>query len=329
MSITITKAGILDTIQDMGRYGYQHLGITPSGAMDRFAAQVANILVGNETAEAVVEMHYPSPVIHFAAPALVAISGAETVAYINNQPAPILHPVMIGAGCDLTFRQPESGARSYLAIKGGLDIPVWLNSYSTGRKAGMGGFKGRGLQKDDRIPFRQTNNYDRFLDGRDFLVLPWKADLQWEESPINTVSVLPGHEWDWMDEASQTMFETLPFYISSLSDRMGYRLNSVTLSFRHKEELISSAVSFGTIQLLPDGQAVVLMAGHQTTGGYPRIGHVATAHLPKLAQLKPGEEIYFELTDVAEAENLLTRQKQHLQLLADACQLRLQEYLRG
>lgn len=326
MSITITKAGILDTIQDMGRYGYQHLGITPSGAMDRYAAQVANILVGNTSAEAVLEMHFPAPVIEFHAPALIAVAGAETVALVGNEKVPLLHPVMINAGVTVSFQQPEQGARIYMAVQGGFDVPLWLNSYSTGRKARMGGFQGRALQKGDTIDFRRAFDADNRINGADFTVLPWTADLKWEESPINSVNIIPGNEWNWMDDSSQNLFDTLPFYISSLSDRMGYRLNSATLSFRHKDELLSSAISFGAIQLLPDGQAVVLMAGHQTTGGYPRIAHVVSAHLPKLAQMKPGEEIYFELTTLEEAETLLMRQHQHLKQLAHACTLRLQEY---
>ncbi len=140
---------------------------------------------------------------------------------------------------------------------------------------------------------------------------------------------MPGNEWDWLTEESQKNFLNNKFIITPNSDRMGYRLSAELLNSKNNEELVSSAVCFGTVQLLPDGRLILLMSDHQTTGGYPRIAHVISAHHSRLAQLKPGDEIKFGMTDQATAESLLWKQQQHLKLLKNACQYRLNELVNG
>lgn len=326
MSLRVIKAGILDTIQDSGRYGYQHLGINPGGAMDLFAAEAVNILVGNSVDEAMIEIHFPSAAFLFEQGTIIALGGADFSPTINGEAISLWQPVIINKNSVLQFSKLKSGARCYLAIKDGLNIPPWLNSYSTNLKAAAGGFSGRALQKDDIISFKKENNYTRFLSGSDVIVLPWQADINWNPSIINKISFVPGNEWGWLDEQSQNDLLTNSFTITTASDRMGYRLNGTPLTSNNKTELISSAVSFGTIQLLPDGQLITLMADHQTTGGYPRVAHVITAHLSKLAQMWSGEKINFSLTDIKTAEDLLILQKQHLQQLQKACTFRLEKY---
>ena len=138
---------------------------------------------------------------------------------------------------------------------------------------------------------------------------------------------MQGSEWDWLDKASQEKFLKNPFFISPNSDRMGYRLASEPLHSATKTELVSSAVNFGTIQLLPDGQLIILMADHQTTGGYPRLGNIISAQLSTLAQMKAGDKIQFKFTDHQVAENLILKQQQHLMQLEIACKLRLENYI--
>ncbi|MBK5270393.1 MAG: biotin-dependent carboxyltransferase family protein, partial [Bacteroidia bacterium] len=160
-----------------------------------------------------------------------------------------------------------------------------------------------------------------------FLVLPWQAATNWDPLADEWIDITFGNEWDWLDEVSQKNFLNDTFIINTASDRMGYRLSGNTIIATNKMELISSAVSFGTIQLLPDGQLIVLMADHQTAGGYPRIAHVITARLSKLAQLKPGEKINFKMTSPETGEELLIQQQQHLYQLQNACTFRLKEFL--
>src|SRR5688572_4286001 len=151
MSLRIIKAGIHDTIQDQGRYGYQQFGINPNGAMDRYSMSVANILVGNDPSEAVIELHFPSSVFLFTRACLLAISGADFSPSINGDPVNINQPIVVAKNDILHFQKPVRGARCYLAIDEGFELDKWLNSYSTNTKAKAGGFHGRTLQKDDEL----------------------------------------------------------------------------------------------------------------------------------------------------------------------------------
>ena len=323
MSLKILKAGMLDTIQDLGRFGYQQFGINPTGAMDRFAAIIANILVGNDQQAPVIEMHFPAPSIFFEETTLIALSGADFDANINGKPVPADRPVIINHGRTLQFRSLKKNSHCYLAARGGINIPLWLNSYSTNTMAEAGGYSGRRLIKDDVLVISDENSYD--LPGDiDLMILPWKANEDFGMGPESGVLLIKSNEWDWLDKGSQEKFLKNPFYISPNSDRMGYRLASEPLYAAVKTELISSAVNFGTIQLLPDGQLIILMADHQTTGGYPRLGNIISTHLPKLAQMKGGEEIRFKFTDHDTAESLLIKQHQHLLQLEIACKLKLE-----
>ncbi|MFI5132852.1 MAG: biotin-dependent carboxyltransferase family protein [Chitinophagales bacterium] len=327
MSIRIIKAGVLDSLQDMGRYGYQHLGINPTGAMDRFAAQIANILVGNDPSEAVIEIHFPASIFLFEQPALIALCGADFSASINGENVPASHAFVVNKNTLLQFHQPRHGGRIYLAVKGGFAIDRWLGSFSTHLKAMAGGYHGRNLRKNDQLFFRETNDFSFLLGEKEFIMLPWQADLKWNSDEEKEVLVLRGHEWDRLTDESKENFLMTSFVITNQSDRMGYRLNNIPLQMVSNEEVVSSAVNFGTVQLLPDGRLILLMADHQTTGGYPRVAHVITAHHSRVAQMKAGDKIYFRLTDQQTAEKLLVRQQQHLQQLQNACTFRLNEFL--
>ena len=328
----IIKAGVLDTVQDMGRYGHQHLGVNPGGAMDRFAACIANILVGNAMDDAVIELHFPASAVLFEKESIIAITGADFVPSVNGELIPLLHPVVVNKNSVLHFQKAEKGTRCYLAIAGGLEITKWLNSYSTNLKAAAGGYNGRAFIKNDVVNFKKEFSLLSDLHEKDFIVLPWKANDKYEQAvspePDESIHVITGHEWDILEDASKNSFLNQPFVISAASDRMGYRLNGPALHAVKYEELVSSPVSYGTIQLLPDGQLIILMADHQTTGGYPKIAHVITVNLPGLAQKKPGEKISFKVTDQQTAENLFLLQHNHLLQLANACKFKLEEFFK-
>ena len=329
MNLRVIKAGILDTVQDLGRYKWQQLGINPGGVMDRWSARVANILVNNKKEEAVIELHFPSSEFIFEEPALITICGANFSPHVNGEEIPCYQPVLINKYSILQFYGLRRGARAYLAVHGGFDIPVWLNSYSTNLKAGTGGYNGRALQKDDQIVIRSlAPEILSLLGKKEFMILPWKADTVWDENETKAISVLKGNEWDKLPGVSKESMLSQVFAVTHQSDRMGYYLQGDNLSALMNEELISSAVSFGTIQLLPDGQLIVLMADHQTTGGYPRVAHVISSHHSRLAQMKAGDKIRFRFTDQQAAEELLLKQEQHLLQLQNACTFRLQEYIK-
>lgn len=325
MSLTIVKAGIFDTVQDLGRPGYGNWGINPGGVMDRYAAQLSNILVGNDPGEVVIEMHYPGPQILFDQNALLSITGADFTPVINDQPVSLWQPILVRKNTLLQFTQWKQGARCYLAIHGGLTIKKWLDSYSTNMKAGMGGWMGRRLEKGDEINFGQSSIYYAGLlkKERDLQPLGWKAAYAKVYDQPNEILFMPGPEWDQLHNISKNDIEHEAFSIHSLSDRMGYFLKGIPITSTVKSEMLSAGVSFGTIQLLPNGQLVILMADHQTTGGYPRLGNIVSAHLPKLAQLRPGDEVKFTRTDISTAEKLLYSHQQELNIIQRACRCNL------
>lgn len=325
MSLTIIKPGILDTLQDLGRTGYSRLGINPGGVMDRYAAQVANMLVGNETREAVMEIHFPGAQILFEQNTLISITGGDFNAMINDEPVPLWHAIVVRKNAVLHFPKQHYGGRCYLAVHGGFCVSKWLNSYSTHLKAGAGGFHGRRLEKGDELPFKESSIYFAGLlkPGKELEILKWQVDTGATYQHPNEIYIIKGNEWDQLTEPSKLHMLEDNFTIHPFSDRMGYQLKGADLNREENTELVSSGVSFGTIQLLPNGQLIVLMADHQTTGGYPRIGHVISAHLPKLAQLRPSDCIHFKMTDISVAENLLIAQQQELNILQRACTERL------
>lgn len=325
MSMIVVKAGIQDTVQDAGRYGYQHLGINPTGAMDRYAMQIANALTGNHPGEGVLELHFPASVFLFTQPALIALTGADFAASINGEAVPLYHPILVGKNDVLHFHKPVNEARVYLSVAGGFAIDQWMNSRSTHLRAGAGGYKGRNLHKDDELLMR-SNQLAAKLYRQQVQVLPWQADTDWHDDS-EEIFILPGEEWNRLTDTAKEQITNEAFLIAPQSDRMGYRLNNITLTSKINEEMVSSAVSYGTIQLLPDGKLIILMADHQTAGGYPRVAHVITAHHSKLAQMKSGDAIQFRITDPATATTLYLKQQQHLLQLQNACTFRLEQYL--
>jgi antagonist of KipI len=325
MSVTVIKPGLLDTVQDMGRFGYSSLGINPGGVMDRYAAQAANMLVGNDTRQPLLEIHFPGAQLLFEQNALISLTGADFCATLNDEQIPLWHPLVVRKNAVLHFPKLQYGARCYLAVHGGFCVNKWLNSYSTHLKAGAGGFHGRKLEKGDELSFKESHIYFAGLlkEGSEFEVLKWQVATNTTYDNPHELLITTGHEWCQLTSQSQQQLKETAFVIQPSSDRMGYQLKGPELIRTNNTELVSSGVSFGTIQLLPGGQLIVLMADHQTTGGYPRVGHVISAHLPKLAQLRPGEAVRFTVTDIATAEKMLIAQQQELNILQRACMERL------
>ncbi|MBC9929760.1 biotin-dependent carboxyltransferase family protein [Chitinophaga qingshengii] len=324
MSIVVLHQGLLDTIQDKGRYGFQHLGINPGGVMDRIAMSVANALTGNPADEALLELHFPAGKYLFETPALIALSGADFSAAVNGEALPLHQPRYVPAGAILTFNKLATGARCYLAVRHGFSLTPWLGSYSTHLKAAQGGFEGRALRKGDklavRLPLPPTGKAQTDL-------FPWKAATGHLYNKQDTIRILPGICWDMLDDSSQQQLLTGSFRVSQHSDRMGFRLSGTSLHTRSKVEQLSSGICKGAIQLLPDGQLIILMADHQTTGGYPVVAHVITADMPALAQYQPGQILQFSTIGQEAAEEMLFQQERAIRYLQHACQLRLEKWL--
>ncbi len=317
-AIHFIRKGILDTLQDRGRYGYQHLGIAPAGVMDRVAMHMANALTGNPPTTAVIEMHFPGPAIRFTSDSLIALSGADALVLLNKQePIPINRTVYIQAGTTLHIEKGLNGQRLYLAIRGGFDSSGWLNSCSTAQVFPKGG---RVFVKNDVLGINTPTS----LNQPNGFALPWFVPAV---NYSNKIRFIPGQAYqqltaDSLERHSET------FTISNNSNRMGYRLNGPSLVQRETHELLSSAVVFGTIQLLPSGQLIILMADHQTTGGYPCLGHVISADLPALAQMGAGTQLKLEPVDLLAAKRLRREQEKDLTLLENAINFRIEAFLK-
>jgi antagonist of KipI len=324
MSITITRAGIYDTIQDGGRFGYRHLGIGPGGGLDPVSAQLANALLGKSLSDPVIECHVPAASMRVNEPTILVITGAGQAPHGNGTPLPLNQPVLIPAGFDITWRGDVRGRCTCIAVLNGLHADCWLGSRGTDTRVGAGGFGGRPLRANDTIPF--TSQLPVLARFPSLHILPWKANLDpTADEPM--IQFMPGREWHWLTEGSQASFETGSFRIENRSDRMGFRLEGPVLEQKEHGQMVSGPVTAGTIQLLPTGQVIVLMADHQTTGGYPRIGHVISPGLHHLAQQVAGKAVTFQQTDLAAAEIMAARQSQYLGQLKNACTFKIQNFL--
>lgn len=313
MSIVIEKSGILDTFQDLGRNGFRKIGVNPNGAMDKSAVRLINILLGNDENETVLEMHFPAPVIKFNENSIVALGGADFGAKIGDKTLENWKTHFVEKNSILKFTEKKFGNRQYLSIKGGFEIEKQLESGSTNLLADFGGFRGRSLKRNDKINFKEEIAKSNYCSNKiSRTLIP-----QYEENP--KIRITPGAEFDLLTGLSEEVLLKENFIIENNSNRMGFRLKGKPLYLLDETELISSAVNFGTIQLLPDGQIIILMADHQTTGGYPRIADVFSLDLPILAQLGASDQISFELLDPEKAENSAYQFRKDLQFLKMGC----------
>lgn len=333
MSIQIIKQGLMDTVQDQGRYGYQHLGINPGGAMDRYSANLANALLGKDLPSPVIEMHFPSCEILFTKETIICITGSDFSPAINRKKVPLNQPVAVNKNTELRFEKKTAGARCYLSILHDMELDKWMSSYSTNLIANAGGFNGNALKKGDTIHFKNSHGAQYLPQGKDFALLSWKATENLLSKKV--IRFVKGNEWQWLTDDSKINFtgnlpggQTGKYKILNNSNRMGYRLEGNALKVKEDKQLISSGVTFGTIQLLPDGQLIVLMADHQTTGGYPRIGHVISADLPYLAQCNPGDEINFSESNIGIAEQEYLKQQRDLLHMQTASKFKMEKYAR-
>ncbi|WP_435355822.1 biotin-dependent carboxyltransferase family protein [Emticicia sp. SJ17W-69] len=267
------KKGILTTFQDLGKNGLRHLGVNPSGAMDKLAVSLLNILLQNHENEPVLEIHFPAPEILFEEDCIIIIGGADFMPMLDNQVIVNWKAIHVKVGSSLKFKKRVSGNRAYLAKKS--------------------------LNENQFLPYlgnsfvRQVPNLSKSVEVR----------------------FIKGNEYELLTEKSMQSLESQMFTISQNSNRMGFRMNAEPLEVEQKLELVSSAVDFGTMQLLPNGQVIVLMADHQTSGGYPRIGNIISVDLSILAQCGANDIVSFKAVSVEIAEELLILQEKEIQKL--------------
>ncbi len=314
MTIRVVRPGLLTTLQDFGRHGLMHLGLCPGGAMDPVALALANALVGNEPGEAALELTVIGPELLFEQDTLVAVCGGEFKGSFPHN-----RPVLVRAGSRYSVGRAVRGARSYLAVAGGFAVEPVLGSRSTYLPGAFGGFQGRALKHGDVLPLKARSQEA----SRKIFALLEKSrggTVRWSAPPLTLpdrepilLHVIEGQHFETFDAASQRAFYDTVWRVAPDSNRMGFRLGGATLARVAAgglgDEILSGPTCLGSVQVPASGAPIALMADHQTTGGYPRIAEIASADVPRLAQLAPGGKVHFARCSLEMAAEL----RRHLQ----------------
>ena len=320
--MNVIEPGLLTTVQDLGRAGFQNDGVSPGGAMDTFAMRVANLLVSNAEDAAGLEVTLRGPALRFEDDALIAVCGADLSPSIADLRLPGWQAIYAERGSVLNFGRRASGCRAYLAISGGIDVPEVLGSRSTYVRAGIGGLDGRPLAPGDRLPVgKPSEAAARVMAEASAGVGPLPFALTellmprdvYEFYSAQRVRFIKGPHFELLSRSDRHLFVSQDFKVTPRSDRMGYRLDGATLGSAAVGDLVSTGVVRGTVQLPPGGEPIVLMAERQTTGGYLIAGVVATVDLPSVAQLRPGDSIRFTETSIEQARLSLLRRERKLE----------------
>lgn len=282
--------------------------------MDRTAVRLLNTLLGNCDDDAVLEIHFPGPKLKFETRSQIAIGGGDLAPWIDGEEIKNWKVINTQPGTELTFHEKRSGFRTYLAVRGGFDTDRIFGSRSTNLAAGFGGIEGRRLRAGDRISLGDSAGKNTVPTGRTLSssVVPFY-------SAFPTLRVTSGPEFGWLSDTGRRRFASETYKLTADCSRMGFRLGGPPIELTVNEELVTSALAFGTIQIPPDGQPILLMADHQTSGGYPRIANVISHDLPLAAQLGPGDKVAFEIVPVETAERLTLNFERELALLNVAC----------
>ena len=293
-ALSIVRPGMLTTVQDLGRWGYQSQGVPVSGAMDTYSHRLANRLVGNDESSATLEVTLIGPHIAFESDTTIAVTGAAFDVTLDDVGFGVNRALTVKQGSSFKFGSRGDGARAYLAVAGGVAVPPVLGSRSTHIVGGIGGVEGRALKAGDRLSVGAADPSRR------------RGPLTGSPLPLprggTRLRAIPG------DAVLFRYLSATRFVISPRSDRMGYRLDGGTIG-APAGELISTAVATGTVQIPPGGQPILLMADHATTGGYAIAAVVITADLPLAGQLAPGDWIEFEECSLQAADEALRRRE--------------------
>lgn len=292
-SLEIMNPGLLTTVQDCGRYGYQKFGVPISGAMDRYSLRIANILVGNEDYQGCIEVTFGGLKIKFNEDSIIAITGANLKPKVNGKEVSMWRALEVKCDDVLEFAGPVSGIRSYISFCGGLDLPNVLNSKSTDLKSKLGGFNGRKLNRGDKIKIKHSSISTTKKHPIEKYIPRYENEI--------TLNVILGPQDNLFKDDSITRFLNGEYEVTNDCDRMGYRLSGPKIEHVDTADIISDGVSYGAIQVPGSGQPIIMMADSQTTGGYTKIAFVVSSDLHLLAQAKPGNKIKFKEISIEDA----------------------------
>ena len=321
MEMIVTRASFLTSVQDLGRTGFRQFGVSTSGALDPFALRVANLLVGNDEGAAGLEITLGGLQLRFNDEQIVAWCGGEFDVRTGSRTLPAGHVAHLQAGDELKFDRAQIGCRAWLAVSGGVNVPIVLGSRSTDLRASFGGLNGRALRDGDVIPLGEWPGSSAFAKATVGKPIPatsissWTAPHDWVSpaKPGPTLRFVRGLDWDRFNPSTLQRLTSESFAVSPDSDRMGVRLDGPELKRDDNIDLTSEAVAPGTIQVPPSGQPILLLGDCQTIGGYPKIAHVITVDLGIAAQLRAGDHVRFSEVAMADAYRLLLERQRELQ----------------
>ena len=303
MGIRVLKAGMLTTVQDLGRNGYQSQGFSVAGVMDVRSFKIANLLLDNPENEAVLEFTLIGPTLQFTSDTIIALTGGDFQPTVNGEPAPMYTALYMKRGDILKFGSARTGSRGYIAFSSYLDIPVVMGSRCTNLKSKIGGYKGRKLKDEDYIGFRIKRRYLPYFLSR-------KLDLDEFDEEEVTLRVVMGPQDDMFTKQGIHTLLSETYTVTSDFDRMGCRLEGPFIASKNGSDIISDGIAFGSIQVPAHGKPIVLLADRQTTGGYAKIATVASVDIPKLVQRKTDHKIRFQAITVEEAQKLYLEEEE-------------------
>lgn len=318
--IEIVNTPPLNTIQDLGRFGFRSHGIGCAGAMDRVALAAGNVALGNDPDLAGIEFQLFPVAIQFGADAVIAITGADCAPKLDGRLLPPWWAVEVKAGQTLILSSPLSGMRSYLTVAGGIDVPVILGSRSTQIRDGFGGFSGRALQAGDRLPIGLYAPF-KFRDASGLGIQPAETVLKgghhpWAAADDIVLRVIAASEYEQFDAASLSAFTTLSWTVTVQSNRMGYRLAGPSLCRSNPTEMRSQGIVAGVVQVPPSGEPIIQLSDGNSAGGYPKIAVVVQSDLWRVAQATMGRTLRFAEVSLASAREAKAEQSHYLEKVA-------------
>ena len=321
MGIRVIRGGMMTTVQDLGRYGYQSQGFSVAGVMDQRSFKIANLLIDNPENEAVLEITLIGPTLEFTSETIIAITGGDFSPTVNGEPAPMYTALYMRKGDILKFGSARTGTRGYIAFSSYLDIPVVMGSRCTNLKSRIGGFKGRKLRDNDYIGFRIKRRYLPFFLSRHLPAEDFSAtDV--------TLRVVMGPQDDRFSKKGVETFLSEKYTVTSDFDRMGCRLEGpFSAAAGASADIISDGIALGAIQVPSHGKPIILLADRQTTGGYAKIAAVISADIPKLVQRKTDHTVRFSAVSIEEAQALYRKEIEELEGMRRAIHVPCKEVL--
>jgi len=305
MGLEVLRAGLQSTVQDQGRFGYAHLGVSASGAADNFSLRIGNILVGNPKHSAGIEMTIIGDKYRFKSDTYIALTGSEFEAEVDNKPIPFWQGCPIKKEQVLDIRSTKTGARCYLCVTGGINVENVMGAKTTHLTSGIGGIHGRILEKLDELDFGILDNS----------IKPVQNINNSITTDTRIIKVTKGIQWSWFNKNQKNKLFRHQYQVTDLSNRMGLRLSGNAINTKKENEITTAGIPLGSIQLPGDGQPIISFVEHQTTGGYPIIANVISADIRKVGQLKPGDCFQFELISFSTAEKLKVDQEKFIHSL--------------